>query len=71
VLGKAFFVLKVKVKKILVQGNWRNCANKMLVKLTPNVNVLAELFWCLYLKQKFKIPTDQQIPYNLESDLKF
>ncbi len=32
---RSFFLLAVKVKPFFAQEYWRNCANKMLVKLTP------------------------------------
>jgi hypothetical protein len=33
--AQSFFVLEVKVKFFTGARNWRNCAHKMLVKLTP------------------------------------
>ncbi len=31
---KAFLCFKIRLNFLLTQGNWRKCANKMLVKLT-------------------------------------
>jgi hypothetical protein len=33
---KAYLYLKQRLNFLLAQGNWRNCAHKMLVKLTPD-----------------------------------
>jgi hypothetical protein len=34
---KAFLCLKYRLNFLLTQGNWRNCALKMLVKLTQGL----------------------------------
>jgi hypothetical protein len=38
VLRKAFLCLKWRLHFLLAQGNWRNCAHKMLVQLTQGVS---------------------------------
>jgi hypothetical protein len=40
---RSFFVLEIKVKLFLAQGNWHNCVHKMLVKLTPGLEAARKL----------------------------
>ncbi len=40
--ARRFFVLAVKVNFLFAQEYWRNCANKMMVKLTPDLFVRKE-----------------------------
>ncbi len=43
VLHKAFLCLQWRLNFLLVQEYWRNCANKMSVKLTPGLNFINVL----------------------------
>jgi hypothetical protein len=40
--GQSFFVLEVYVKFLLAKGNWRQCASKMLMKLTKGGRLNAQ-----------------------------
>jgi hypothetical protein len=53
--ARRFFVLAAKVNFLFAQEYWRNCANKMLLKLTQGVNftnILIAAYAPIFLRQK-------------------